>query len=67
MQDVKHEASGPMVCEDLPPAYALLLKGTPKLTLEITVSDNDEMVPSLRDGELDLIFNFLPAPPCGYG
>jgi DNA-binding transcriptional LysR family regulator len=55
--------AGPTVCEDLPPVYAILLKSAPKLTVEITVSDNDVMVPALHNGELDLIFNFLPVPP----
>ena len=44
-------------------AYAALLKDAANLTLEITVSDNDVMAPALRNGELDLVFNIVPATP----
>ena len=33
------------------------------MTLAITVTDNDVLVPALRKGELDLIVNFLPEAP----
>src|SRR5262249_11851570 len=41
-------------------AFAALLKDAPRTSLIVTVSDNDVMVPALRNGELDLIFNVLP-------
>ena len=40
-------------------AFATLLKDAPRTSLIVTVSDNDVMVPALRNGELDLIFNVL--------
>ena len=44
----------------LPAALNVLLRDAPKLTLKIGVSDNDLMLPALRNGELDLIVNYLP-------
>ena len=56
--------AGPTIVEHLlPAAYTALLKDAPNLTLEISVSDNDVMVPALRNGELDLIFNVIPSSP----
>jgi len=49
--------------EILPAACAILLKEAPKLTLEITGTDNDEMLPLLRKGELDMVVNSLPGDP----
>jgi|SRR5882672_10940257 len=49
--------------EDLPAAYAALRKDAPNVTLAITVSDNDVMLPALRNGELDLIVNYLTETP----
>ena len=43
-------------------AIAAMLKDAPKASLVVTVSDNDVMVPALRAGELDLIFNYLSVP-----
>ena len=43
----------------LPTTCAALLKNTPKLTLKISVSDSDLMIPALLNGELDLIVNYL--------
>jgi DNA-binding transcriptional LysR family regulator len=40
-------------------AFSQMLEGAPKTTLIVTVSDNDVMVPALRAGDLDLIFNYL--------
>lgn len=54
---------GATTVEDLPEAYALLLKAAPGLTGQISVADNDVMVPALRNGELDLIFNVIPDTP----
>jgi DNA-binding transcriptional LysR family regulator len=53
----------PITAAYLPLVYSALRRETPKLTLEIVDSDNDVMVPALRRGELDLIFNFLNASP----
>jgi DNA-binding transcriptional LysR family regulator len=54
---------GATTVEDLPETYAALLQEAPRLTAQITVGDNDEMVPALDHGELDLIFNVLPDSP----
>lgn len=53
--------AGPTVCEELPRVYVALRNEAPKVTLEITVTDNDVMVPRLRNGELDLVFNDFAA------
>jgi len=50
----------PMSEELLASALAMLLKDAPRTSLHVTVSDNDVMVPALRNGELDLIINVLP-------
>jgi DNA-binding transcriptional LysR family regulator len=55
--------ASPAIGEDLPAAYALLLKEAPKLTVQIITSDNDVTVPMLRNGELDLIFNYIDYIP----
>ena len=53
--------TGPTIAEDmLPPACTALLKDAPKLSLKISVSDNYWMLPALRNGELDIIVNYLP-------
>jgi DNA-binding transcriptional LysR family regulator len=39
--------------------FAAMLKDAPRTSLVVTISDNDVMVPALRTGELDLIFNYL--------
>jgi len=41
-------------------AFATLLKDSPRSSLQITMSDNDVMIPALRNGELDLIINYHP-------
>jgi DNA-binding transcriptional LysR family regulator len=46
--------------EFLASAFAALLKDAPRTTFNVIVSDNDVMVPAMRNGELDLIFNVLP-------
>jgi DNA-binding transcriptional LysR family regulator len=48
---------GPEEC--LAAAFATLLRDAPRTNLIVTVSDNDVMIPALRNGELDLIFNYL--------
>ncbi len=56
--------AGPITAEHLLPAALIAtLKSAPKVTLKISVSDNDLMIPALRNGELDLIVNFLRASP----
>jgi DNA-binding transcriptional LysR family regulator len=49
--------------EALPAAYSHLLREAPKLILKLTVGNNDVMVPRLCAGELDLVFNIIPAAP----
>jgi DNA-binding transcriptional LysR family regulator len=77
LDDVKREAAdlsqgraghlrlavGPHISEQFPRAYAALLKDAPELKLDIVVTDNDETVPLLLKGELDMIFNLLPTSP----
>lgn len=54
--------TGPIPAEHLLPATLIAtLKDAPKVTLKISVSDNDLMIPALRNGDLDLIVNYLPA------
>jgi len=45
----------------LPAAFAMLLKDAPRTKLIVSLSDNDLMIPSLCNGELDLIINYLLA------
>jgi len=45
--------------EFLASAFAAMLKDAPRTSLIVTVSDNDVMIPALRTGEIDLIFNYL--------
>lgn len=42
-------------------AFAAILKSAPRSSLQVTLSDNDLMVPALRNGELDLIINIHPS------
>jgi DNA-binding transcriptional LysR family regulator len=56
-------AIGPTIPEQLPRLYAALLKDAPDMTLDIIVTDNDETVPMLCKGELDVVFNMLPTSP----
>jgi DNA-binding transcriptional LysR family regulator len=55
--------ASPSDCEDLPQACTALLAESPKVTFEITVSDNDILQPQLLDGKLDLSFNYVPPQP----
>lgn len=52
--------AGPTDAERLPELCATLAGEAPRLTFEVTVSDNDVLVPMLRDGKLDLIVNTVP-------
>jgi DNA-binding transcriptional LysR family regulator len=45
--------------EFLAAAFSAMLREAPRMSFTVTVSDNDVMVPALRTGELDLIFNYL--------
>ena len=49
--------------EDLSAANATLMRDAPNVTLAVTVSDNDVMVPALQNGELDLVVNYLTETP----
>jgi DNA-binding transcriptional LysR family regulator len=54
-----HIGAGPAVSEDLlSAACAKLLQDAPRMTLKASVSDNDVMIPSLTNGELDLVVNY---------
>jgi DNA-binding transcriptional LysR family regulator len=55
--------SGPTDCELLPAACTSLMKAAPKLRIDITISDNDELVPLILGGKLDLGLNSIPATP----
>lgn len=46
--------------EMLGEALLSLLKDAPRLSYKVVVSDNDLMVPALRNGELDLIVGYQP-------
>lgn len=54
---------GATTVEDLPHCCARLLQEAPALSMQVTVADNDVMVPALTDGELDLIFNVFSDSP----
>jgi DNA-binding transcriptional LysR family regulator len=45
--------------EFLSDVFATLLKGSPRMKLTVTISDNDLMIPALRNGELDLFVNYM--------
>jgi DNA-binding transcriptional LysR family regulator len=45
--------------EFLAGAFAILLKDAPRTKLTVTISDNDLMIPALRNGELDLFVNYM--------
>jgi DNA-binding transcriptional LysR family regulator len=56
--------AGPSIPEPfLAAAFATLLKDAPNTKLNVSVSDNDVMLPALYNGELDLIVNYLPGSP----
>jgi DNA-binding transcriptional LysR family regulator len=47
-------------------AFAELLRGGPRITMKVIVSDADEIMPLLHSGQLDVVINILhPAPPAG--
>jgi DNA-binding transcriptional LysR family regulator len=55
--------ASPVDFEELPAAFATLIKDAPNVKFTVTVSDNDLMIPALRNGELDLIINYLTESP----
>jgi len=56
--------TGPATAENtLPTACARLLNEAPKVILNVIVSNNDLMVPDLRNGNLDVVVNFIPQYP----
>jgi DNA-binding transcriptional LysR family regulator len=46
-------------------ACSAVVKDAPHVTLTVTVAANDVLLPSLRNGELDLIVSGIPALPFG--
>lgn len=44
-------------------ACSRVLADAPKVVLALTVAGNDELLPALRNGELDLIINAMPSCP----
>lgn len=54
---------GSGLAEALPAAYARVIKDAPRLTMEISVTDNDVTSPALRKGELDMVFNVASGFP----
>lgn len=55
--------AGPACADLLPTAYAMLQRNAPDVTFSATASDNDEMLPALLKGDLDLIVNYFPDEP----
>jgi DNA-binding transcriptional LysR family regulator len=55
--------TSPVALEQTHIAYAGLLQEAPKLSMSITVSDNDMLVPALQQGKLDVIVNLLSEAP----
>jgi DNA-binding transcriptional LysR family regulator len=54
-----HVGIGAAISEEfLSSAFARLLKEAPRTMLNIRVSDNDVMVPAMKNGELDMIVNY---------
>jgi DNA-binding transcriptional LysR family regulator len=56
--------AGPTITENLLAVTCTALLGeSPKVSFKITVSDNDVMIPALRNGEFDLVVNYLGMDP----
>ena len=54
--------TGPIPAERLlPAALSTMLNEAPKVSLSIKISDNDLLLPALRNGELDLVVNYILA------
>ena len=60
---VRIGANARLIDDLLTAASSALLKATQKVTLTITVGDNDVLMPALRTGELDLIVGAIPTAP----
>jgi DNA-binding transcriptional LysR family regulator len=55
--------AGAVVSEHfLSASLAALLDHVPRARLKVVISDNDVMIPALRNGELDLIVNYIISP-----
>jgi DNA-binding transcriptional LysR family regulator len=52
--------SGDELAPELAAAYAAVRRDSTNVTLEVTVSSNDVMIPQLRAGELDMVIDFVP-------
>jgi DNA-binding transcriptional LysR family regulator len=49
-------------------AITELLRTEPRITMKVVVSDQDEIIPALHAGEVDVIVNLVhPKPPTGLG
>jgi DNA-binding transcriptional LysR family regulator len=66
MADLTHGKAGllrigvsPMTSDYVASTYPALLTAAPGLTVHIVDSDNDELVPGLQRGSLDLVVNYL--------
>src|SRR5215475_11022800 len=47
-------------------AVTELLQTEPRITMKVIVSDQDEIIPALRRGEIDVVVNLVyPKPPAG--
>ena len=47
-------------------AVTELLRTEPRVTMKVIVSDQDEIIPALRRGEIDVVVNLVyPKPPAG--
>jgi DNA-binding transcriptional LysR family regulator len=47
-------------------AITELVRAEPRITIKVIVSDQDEIVPALHSGEVDVIYNLVhPKPPTG--
>jgi DNA-binding transcriptional LysR family regulator len=56
--------TGPATAENiLPAACSTLVREAPEVTFNVTVSNNDSMLPDLRNGKLDVVVNFIPQFP----
>lgn len=53
--------AGPAISEQfLSAVFAAILESSPRCALQVILSDNDLMIPTLLNGELDLIINYQP-------
>ena len=53
--------AGPAISEQfLSAVFAAVIESSPRCALQVILSDNDLMIPTLLNGELDLIINYHP-------